>query len=512
MGSLTTAAEAGPFSVKKIAIIGAGPSGLASAKYLLAEPAFSRIDIFEQQAEVGGVWNYSARPRPQDDLEVPQTSAHPGPDVPVKSPDGTAPPLFPSPMYDDLNTNIPHTLMRYSDLAFPDGCEIFPTRQVVQEYLVRYARDVRHLIKFSTQVTDVSLRHSSSSADANPARDQWDVRATDLLSGVETQETYDAVVVASGHYATPYIPSGIEGLVAFHAAHPGLVSHSKLYRNAEPFRGKKVVVVGNGASGLDIASQIRDVCAPPLLLSAQTPAAPEALEHLGVGAVEEVPEIARFLVAERGVEFRCDDDDPAAPPRVETDVDAVLFCTGYLFTFPFVKEGALDPPLVADGRRVHGIARHLIHVRHPTLVFPGLPIKVIPFPLAQAQAAVFARAWANRLSLPSREVLEAWEREDGAESAAKGFHVFPPGGDGKYINEMHDWALRATGGEDKGKEPPYWDKELLWERSIYAQAKMQFEKTGKKAKTLEELGFRYEPEIQTAEDVAKKDPQLDIAG
>ncbi|KAI1084117.1 FAD/NAD(P)-binding domain-containing protein [Whalleya microplaca] len=508
MGSLPTGAEAGPFDVKNVAIIGAGPSGLAAAKYLLAEGAISRIDIFEQQAEVGGVWNYSAQALPQNKLEVPQTSAHPKPDVPVRDPeDPAAPPLFPSPMYNDLNTNIPHTLMRFSDTPFPDGCEIFPTRQVVQDYLVRYAQDVRHLIRFSTQVTGVSLRSAPGAAPASPTREQWDVQTTDLLSGAQTEAVYDAVVVASGHYATPYIPSDISGLTAFHAAHPGAISHSKLYRSPEAFRGKKVIVVGAGPSGLDIASQIRRVSAQPLLISAQSAAPPEMIAHIGV---EQVPEIARFLPASRGVEFRpYDDDGPRDEPRVETGVDAVLFCTGFLFAFPFVAEGTLEPPLVTDGRKVLGIARHLLHVRHPTLAFAGLPIKAIPFPVAEAQAAVAARLWANRLPLPGRELLEKWEREDETE----GSHVFAQLADGRYINEMHDWALQATGGKEQGKKPPFWDPELLWERSIYAEAKMQFEKTGKKAKTLEELGFRFEPaEVHTIEDAAKEDPQADVTG
>ncbi len=49
----------GPFNVKRIAIVGAGPTGLAAAKYLVAENAFDTIDIYEQQGEVGGVWNYT---------------------------------------------------------------------------------------------------------------------------------------------------------------------------------------------------------------------------------------------------------------------------------------------------------------------------------------------------------------------------------------------------------------------------------------------------------------------
>jgi ribulose 1,5-bisphosphate synthetase/thiazole synthase len=47
MGSLLR--PSGPFNVKKVAIVGAGPSGLAVAKYLLAEKAFDMIDIYEQQ-------------------------------------------------------------------------------------------------------------------------------------------------------------------------------------------------------------------------------------------------------------------------------------------------------------------------------------------------------------------------------------------------------------------------------------------------------------------------------
>ncbi|OTA67854.1 FAD/NAD(P)-binding domain-containing protein [Hypoxylon sp. EC38] len=518
-----------PFDVKKIAIIGAGPSGLAAAKYLQAQnDAFPQIDVFEQQAEVGGVWNYSPVARPIDSLPVPQTDARPQkPDPPVfeggdgdgvGGGEGKGKPLFPSPMYEDLHTNIPHTLMKYSDLGFRDGCEIFPTRDDVQAYLVAYARDVRHRIRFSTQVADVALRPDGR------GRERWDVRTTDLLTGREDRDTYDAVVVASGHYSTPYIPDGIGGIAEFHKAHPGTISHSKLYRNAEPYRGKKVVVVGTGASGLDIASQIQSVCKGPLLISARTQAPKETLEH--VGNVVQVGRIKRFLVEKRGVEFfplddyNSEDEDEDSGKKgsseekgetiIEKDVDAILFCTGYLYTFPFLNSFN-DPPLVTDGRRVYGLAKHFLHIAHPTLAFPGLPIKVIPFPLTESQGAVLARLWSNTLPLPPRSVLEEWEREDGEGTVPGKYHVFPKGGDGRYINWLHDWIIKESKGE--GKEPPFWDEELLWERSIYAEAKMQFEKMGKKAKTLEELGFKYEPEeVKSVEDVEKKDPHLDVAG
>ncbi|KAI1772837.1 FAD/NAD(P)-binding domain-containing protein [Hypoxylon cercidicola] len=484
-------------NISRVAVIGSGPSGLASAKHLLAEK-FQKIDVFEKQSEVGGVWYYSAKP--SGTISIPHVDSEDSPIyAPGKDGDSKGKPVFPSPMYDDLYTNIPHTLMRYSDLAFREGCEIFPTRQDVQEYLVRYARDVRHLIKFSTQVTNVALRQDQG-------RDQWDVRAKDLLTGEETQETYDAVVVASGHYSMPYIPDYIENIAEFNAAYPGVISHAKLYRNAEPYRGKKVVIVGNGPSGLDITRQIQSV-SQHLLLSVRTKTPPEVLEH--IGQVEEIGQIKRFLTEDRAIEFYSTPSTPSSSSsstRIEKDIDAVLFCTGYIYTFPFLS---LSPPLVTDGRKVHGLAKHFLHVRHPTLAFPGLPIKVIPFPLVEAQAAAFSRLWSGRLPPPLPATLEAWERAD-AESATPGkYHVFPKGGDGRYINEVHEWVTRDTvrdGSGGRGKEPPYWDEELLWQRGIYAEAKMQFEKTGRKAKTLEELGFRYEPgeaEVTSPGDVGK---------
>lgn len=50
-------------------------------------------------------------------------------------------------------------------------------------------------------------------------------------------ETFDAVVVASGHYSVPYIPA-IEGLEEFEKSRPGSVIHSKHFRGRDLFKGK----------------------------------------------------------------------------------------------------------------------------------------------------------------------------------------------------------------------------------------------------------------------------------
>jgi cation diffusion facilitator CzcD-associated flavoprotein CzcO len=452
------------FAVKKIAVIGAGPCGLAAAKYLLAQKAFDTIVVYEQQPDVGGVWNYSEKP--SQALRVPQVSAFVTPDPPVQR----SPTVFSTPMYNVLHTNIPWPLMKYSDLDFPKDSLIFPSREAVQDYLVQYSRDIRHLIKFSTSVKDIRLRQEDG-------KDQWDVDVQSTETGESQTETYDAVVVASGHYSTMFIPD-VKTIRELHEAHPGVISHSKSYRTPDPFRNKKVVVVGNSASGLDIASQISKVCQKPLLLSVHTPTPPENLAWAGA---EEVPVIEEFLAAERGVRFQ--------DGRIERDIDAILYATGYLFAFPFLT--SLQPPLVSNGRRVYGLYKHLVHIEHPTLVFPGLPIKVVPFPLAESQAAVFARAWANVLPLPSRQEMEKWEDEE-AEKRGPAYHIWPKGGDAEYINTTHDMIVNS---KTPGKQPPLWNDELLWQRKVYAEAKLKFENEGRTATSLEELGYHYRPTI-----------------
>lgn len=461
MGSI----DPGPFNVKKVAVVGAGPCGLSAAKYLVAQQCFEVV-VYEQNPEVGGVWLYSRKP--SDKLYVPQTSPFCEPDPPVIPNDADGP-VFASPMYELLHTNIPWTIMKYGDLDFPKDSLIFPSRQGVEDYLVEYSQDVRHLISFATQVKAVNLRREDN-------QDKWDIETENLVDGQQSRDTFDAVVVASGHYSTTFIPD-VKNIKEFHAAHPGVLSHSKTYRVPEDFANKKVMVVGNAASGLDIAAQISRHCKGPLLLSVHEPTPEENLAHVGA---EEVPAIEEFLVEEKGVRL--------ADGRVERDFDAIVYCTGYLFTFPFLN--TLTPGLVSDGRRVYGLYKHLFHIDHPTLAFQGLPIRVVPFPVAEAQAAVCAGVWSNSIALPSTKEMSLWEEEE-AERRGKGFHVFPKLGDSALLDEFREWTKQSSSG--KGKEPPVWSEEQKWQRITYIEAKLKFEMTGRKAKSLADLGFVYQP-------------------
>lgn len=484
------------FAVRSVAIIGAGSSGLAAARYMAGQGVYDRVVVYERRPEVGGIWNHTAQATPQN--PIPQVSPYFPPDAPVQLPqpgNGPATPEFPTAMYDSLYVNIPHPLMGYTDLPIADFWKtahpdkpllIFPTRQTIQEYLVSCSQEVRHLIRFGTNVDDIRLLNKGDGVDS------WEIHITDTSDESKSVETFDAVIVAHGHYETTFVPA-IAKIDEFHKAHPGVISHSKRYRNPEQFKGKRVVVVGNSASGLDIASQINQVSERPIYLSVHSPTAEEALGRFV--EVEEVPEIKEFLVEERGVRL--------ADGRVITGVDAVVFCTGFLFSLPFLEkekpaDGEKTPeglsPMLTNGRRVHRLYDDMIHIDHPTLAFLSLPIKVIPYPLAQAQSAILARVWANTLSLPSKAEMEEWERET-EKVRGPAYHVWVSGDDGKYINATYKRIMEGDNAASRaGKEPPKWDDRLLWMRKITPLGKGKFEDMGRTATTLEELGFIYDPE------------------
>ncbi|KAF1967261.1 FAD/NAD(P)-binding domain-containing protein [Bimuria novae-zelandiae CBS 107.79] len=286
----------------------------------------------------------------------------------------------------------------------------------------------------------------------------------DRLETSIPREIYDAVIVANGHFIVPYIPD-IPGICAWNAQYPGLISHAEYYRAPEDFTGKKVVVVGNSASGTDISSQIAQYSQRPLLWSSKLPSmfnvSTSPLKH-------SLPPIAKFLPETRGVVFE--------DGTVENDIDAVVFATGYFYSLPFREN--VRPKLISDGARVQHTYQHLFYTPRPTLSFLALPQRVIPFPIAEAQSA-------------EQDIIEGMG--DG-----RNFHLLPFPKDGNYINELSHWALSAEvkeglENEGKGKVPPVWGKWEFWCREKFPEIRAAFGALGEKrygVRTLEEMGFR----------------------
>ena len=73
----------------------------------------------------------------------------------------------------------------------------------------------------------------------------------DHETGQSKSETYDAVLVCSGHHAEKHLPP-LPGLSDFQ----GHVTHSRDYRPSADLQGKQMLVVGLGNSGGDIAAEL----------------------------------------------------------------------------------------------------------------------------------------------------------------------------------------------------------------------------------------------------------------
>ncbi|EPS34525.1 hypothetical protein PDE_09489 [Penicillium oxalicum 114-2] len=480
--------------IRRVAIIGAGPSGLAALKYLLAEQCFERIDLVEQRSAVGGAWVYTGgSTKVEAKTTVPHLNAHEPVERPtwIKGEDGSSRAIFVSPLYERLETNIPKDLMCFSGRPFPADAQLFPKHQTVQEYLEDYAEEVKSYIRFETQVVNLQL--------SDPTLSTWELTTTNLADGVNTTQIYDAVVVASGHFNVPFLPD-VTGIRDWDRAYPGVISHSKFYDRPEHFAGKKVVVVGNSASGLDIGNQINQVSHGPVIVSQRSEsyfAAPA-----GSAASNKVirPEIVEFLPPaqfDRAVRFK--------DGHVEERIEAIVFCTGYFYSYPFLS--SLQPPVLTDGWRTRHVYQQLFYTEHPTLVFPVLPQRVIPFPLAENQAAVYSRVWSQRLQLPSKTEMEAWEALQVAQKGdSKAFHLLPFPLDADYLNFLYTWAASATPRpelphEGQGRLGTYWSDRQRRIRQIFTEIRQAFVQRGDERssiRTLEQLGFDFDaPKVKT---------------
>ncbi|KAL8915901.1 MAG: hypothetical protein Q9172_006576 [Xanthocarpia lactea] len=468
------------YDVRKVAIVGGGPAGIATAKHLLAERHFEVVDIFEQQANTGGVWNYSTY-APSEELSIPQT----GPHQPLEKPRwrrsastdaSLSKPEFATPIYESLISNIPQFLMEHPDDDSLETQPLFAGRDSVLQYLNRYANDVRYLIKFQTQVYDVRK-------DNDGGCDRWLVCTKDLISNKASERLYDAVVVASGHHSVPVLPD-IPGIRAWNMEYPGIITHSKYYRKPEGFKDKKVVVVGNSASGLDIATQISTVCKHPILNSARSKQ-PEF--QSSESWKKEMPEIAEFISPSQGhrvLRF--------ADGQIVSDVEAIVFCTGYYYSFPFLS--SLRPSLIVSGERVENVYQHIFYIDDPSIAFVGLPFKVIPFRTWEGQAAIVARVWSGRLKLPPKQAMRRWESDRIADRGAeRKFHELGKLEDFRYHNDLVDWALQATA-RVGDKIPRKWSERDAWVRRNIPAIKKAFAERGDAShsvRSVEELGFEY---------------------
>ncbi len=184
----------------ELLVLGAGPTGLAMAK-ALGEAGIPYRQV-EATDAVGGNWAHG--------------------------------------VYETAHIISSRRTTEFDDYPMPASYPDFPSARQMHDYLRAYADQFRlpEHIRFRTEVTAVS-----------PAGERWDVRMRD-----GTVERYKGVVVCNGHHWAKVYPP-------WAAAFGGEVLHSKDYKRPEQLRDKRVLVIGGGNSGCDLASEAARVAA-----------------------------------------------------------------------------------------------------------------------------------------------------------------------------------------------------------------------------------------------------------
>ncbi|XP_010933690.3 flavin-containing monooxygenase FMO GS-OX5 [Elaeis guineensis] len=352
----------------KVAVIGAGVSGLVASRELLREG--HRVVVFEKADRVGGTWVYD-----------PETDSDPVGLNPARR-------VVHGSLYASLRTNLPRLLMGFRDYPFPEPAKTpgdrraFPGHAEVLRFIEAFARDsgVLEAVRFRAEVVRVAMGRR---------KDEWVVEwRTEAEAEVEKEE-FEAVVVCNGHHTEPSVPT-IAGIDRW----PGKQVHSHNYRVPEPFRDQIVVVIGMGASAYDISREISKVAKEVHLASRST--------NTEVGKHDGHINIWQHLM----VDCVHEDGKVDFVDGSSLIADVIIYCTGYKYHFPFLETD--DDTVNIEDNRVGPLYKHVFPPRvAPWLSFVGLPYKAIIFLMMELQSKWIAQVLSSKIALPPEEDMIA---------------------------------------------------------------------------------------------------------
>jgi hypothetical protein len=186
------------------ALVGAGPMGLAMAKVLREQGI--PFQGFELHSDVGGVW----------DMTGPRST-----------------------MYESAHLISSKTMTEFADFPMPPDTPDYPSHRDMRQYFQAFARhfDLYRSYRFQTEVVKAE--------PIGPSGKGWRVvwRGPD---GRQEDAIFKGLLIANGTLSTPNMPN-------FKGDFSGELIHAAKYKSATQFDGKRVLIVGAGNSGCDIA-------------------------------------------------------------------------------------------------------------------------------------------------------------------------------------------------------------------------------------------------------------------
>ncbi len=361
---------------KRIAIIGAGPSGLAQLRaFQTAQQAgadIPEIVCFETQSDWGGLWNYTWR----TGLDMNGDPVH-------------------CSMYRYLWSNGPKEGLEFADYTFEEhfGKTIasYPPRAVLYDYIKGRVEKagIRDWIRF---------QHPVRRVERDASNGKFRVVAQDIRNDRETDEEFDHVVVASGHFSVPNAPE-FPGFELFN----GRILHAHDFRDAREFKGQDLLIIGTSYSAEDIGSQCWKYGCKSVTVSHRT--APMGFKW--PDNWKEVPLLERV---DRKTAYFID--------GTSADVDAIILCTGYLHHFPFLE----DRLRLRSANRLAtaDLYKGIVWVHDPDLFYLGMQDQWYTFNMFDAQAWYVRDIILGRIQVPGKgERIADVEARVAAEDALK---------------------------------------------------------------------------------------------
>lgn len=351
----------------RVAVIGAGPSGLAALRAFQSatkkKAKIPEIVCFEKQDDWGGLWKYTWRTGLDEYGEPVHCS-----------------------MYRYLWSNGPKECLEFADYTFEEhfGKPIasYPPREVLWDYIAGRVKKagVRKWIRFNTPVRMVIW---------NKKKKKFLVTAHDRPKDRMYTEEFDYVIAANGHFSTPHTPF-FEGLDQFN----GRVLHAHDFRDALEFKGKNVLLVGRSYSAEDIGSQ----CWKYGAKSVTTTYRSKPMGFKWPKNFEERPLLQK--VEGRTAHFK----DGSAK-----EIDAIILCTGYQHYFPFLPE---DLRLKTANRLwPANLYKGVVWQDNPRLFYIGMQDQFYTFNMFDAQAWYVRDIILGRIKLPKADAMKKdWKK------------------------------------------------------------------------------------------------------
>ncbi|XP_018414574.1 PREDICTED: dimethylaniline monooxygenase [N-oxide-forming] 2-like [Nanorana parkeri] len=399
--------------VKKVAVIGAGVSGLTAIKACIEEGL--EPTCFEKSQDIGGLWRFT------DEVEDNRAS-----------------------IYSSLVTNVSKETMCFSDFPMPEDFPNFLPNRKYFEYIKLYAENfnLTKYIQLKTTVCRVEKQPDF------PVTGQWNV--TTESDGEKKTAIFDAVFICVGQHVDAEIPvDSLPGIKHFKRK----VLHSRDYKRPVGYDGKRVLIVGMGNTGVDISTELSTIASQVYLTTRD---GVWVLPRLGKDGypydlfflrrinnwIENIvpPSVSRWMlkrslnnrfnhelyniqpegtkwkeplvndeiasrvlsgsiVIKPGVIKFTETDAHFSDGTIVRDLDVVILCTGFGYSFPF-----LDETLFKRDENAGNLYKKIIpvNVEKPTIAFIAFLLPVGPtMVVAELQCRWATRVFKGLHKLPN---------------------------------------------------------------------------------------------------------------